>query len=383
LKKAEVQDELAEQLVASINKQVFKDTGLQPASFLADPNVSDVTEWVPSGCSMLDLAMSNQPNGGYPVGRIVEINGLEGSGKSLLAAHAIANTQKMGGIGVFIDTEAATHRKFFQAVGVDIKTMIYIPVDKLEDAFAAIEKVVEKARTLEKTRLITIVLDSLMGASTAAEMKGGYTKEGYGMDKAAIASIALRKLTVYLARHRILLIVTNQLRENTKVTYGDPWKTSGGKALAFHASIRLRLTKEKALIVEDKNKVKHEVGALVRAKVVKNRLGPPGKVVNYSSYFNSGVDDFGSWMDMMLVFGLIKQNSSWYTYEWDNPETGERETFKYQGSAAFSEKLQTNLLFRGVVYEQLCAAYIMQYKLNENFEATDVVADSNFINEDD
>ena len=130
--KLELEDALASTLADSINKQ-FKGQSLKTAFFLdGDEDApSNVSEWVSSGCSMLDLAISNRAHGGFPVGRITEITGLEASGKSLLAAHTLAETQKKGGLAVYIDTEAAVSSEFLTAIGVDLKTMLYVPLEKI------------------------------------------------------------------------------------------------------------------------------------------------------------------------------------------------------------------------------------------------------------
>ena len=142
-KKSELEDSLASTLADSINKQ-FKGQNYKSAFFLAgdEDAPTNVNEWVSTGCSMLDLAISNRPNGGFPVGRITEITGLEASGKSLLAAHTLAETQKKGGLAVYIDTESASSAEFLTAIGVDLKTMLYVPLETIEEIFETIETIV-------------------------------------------------------------------------------------------------------------------------------------------------------------------------------------------------------------------------------------------------
>ncbi len=172
--KLELEDALANTLADSINKQ-FKGQALKTAFFLDgdDDAPSNVKDWISSGCDSLDLAISNRPNGGFPVGRITEITGLEASGKSLLASHALAETQKKGGLAVYIDTESATSTEFLQAIGCDLKTMLYVPLETIEEIFETIETIVEGVRKSNKDRLVTIVVDSVMGASTKIETQGG------------------------------------------------------------------------------------------------------------------------------------------------------------------------------------------------------------------
>ena len=151
--KVSLQDDLAVTLATNLNKQ-FKASALKVAYFLEGDTTdspSEITGWVPTGCTALDLAISNRPNGGFPMGRICEITGLEGSGKSLLAAHALANTQKLGGQSVYIDTESAVSREFLQAIGVDLEKMLYTPLETMEDIFEAIETIVESETHVSMT----------------------------------------------------------------------------------------------------------------------------------------------------------------------------------------------------------------------------------------
>ena len=273
--KSELADSLAIELADSLNKK-FKNTGYQTAFFLdGDTKApSEVRGWVGSGSSMLDLAISNRKEGGFPVGRITEITGLEASGKSLLAAHALANCQKEGGLAVYIDTENAVSREFLEAIGLDLEKMLYVPLETIEDIFEAIESIVESVRKSNKDRLVTIVVDSVMGASTKIEMAKEFDKDGYATSKAIILSKGMRKLTNMIGREKICLIFTNQLRTRLGVAFGDPYTTSGGKAIPFHASVRLRL-KSVGQIKVKKDGVDQAIGIQTRCQVVKTRLGPP------------------------------------------------------------------------------------------------------------
>ena len=221
---SQLQDDLASVLADNLNKK-FKSSNYKVAYFLeGDPDSpSDVTEWISTGSTMLDLAISNRPNGGLPVGRIVEITGLEASGKSLLAAHALADTQKKGGLAVYIDTENAVSREFLEAIGVNLKDMLYVPLETVEDIFDAMDNIVESVRKASKSRIVTIVVDSVAGASTKQEMAADYDKDGWATSKAIILSKAMRKITNFIGRERICLIFTNQLRTRLGVTFGDQW----------------------------------------------------------------------------------------------------------------------------------------------------------------
>jgi recombination protein RecA len=215
-------DSLAVSLQEILNKK-FK--GTKVAFFLGgdEQTPTDLTEWVKTGSSTLDIAISNRPNGGFPVGRIIEITGLEASGKSLLAAHALANTQKAGGVGIFIDTENAVSEEFMTAIGVDIEKLLYLQLETVEDIYDSIDSIITNVRETNKDRLITIVVDSMAAASTKIEMEADYEKDGWATSKAIINSKAMRKITQMIGRQRICLIFTNQLREKLGVSFGDPW----------------------------------------------------------------------------------------------------------------------------------------------------------------
>lgn len=216
-------DALSSELISAINTK-FKDHGHQAAYYLSDPNVAtDVKDWIPTGHTLLDIGVSNRPHGGWPVGKIIEITGLEASGKSLLGAYALANTQKKGGIAVYIDTESAVSREYLAAIGVDITKLMYLQLEALEDIFDAIEAIIEKVRSSDKKKLVTILVDSVMGATTLKELEADYAKDGYATDKAIILSKAMRKITGMISKENICLIFTNQLRVKMNAMFGDPY----------------------------------------------------------------------------------------------------------------------------------------------------------------
>jgi recombination protein RecA len=232
-----IKDDIAHSLADVLNKQFKKDG--QVAYFIDGNTPTDVNDWVSTGSSMLDLAISNRPHGGLPIGRIVEFNGLEASGKSLLAAHSIASAQEKGGLGVYIDTENALSKDFLEAIGVDVEKMLYVQLDTVEQIFQTIEQIITTIRESDKNKLVVIVVDSLAAASTSLEMENDYEKQGWNTGKAIVVSAAFRKITRLIGKERVVLIFTNQLRQKMGVMFGDPWTTSGGKGLPFHASIRV------------------------------------------------------------------------------------------------------------------------------------------------
>jgi len=374
--KSEQADELAVALADNLNKK-FKGSGFKAAFFLDSDteSPSEVRGWVGSGSDMLDLAISNRPNGGFPVGRITEITGLEASGKSLLAAHALANTQRNGGMAVYIDTENAVSREFLEAIGLDLEKMLYVPLDTVEDIFEAIESITESVRKSNKDRLVTIVVDSVMGASTKIEMAKEFDKDGYATSKAIILSKGMRKITNMIGREKICLIFTNQLRTRLGVAFGDPYTTSGGKAIPFHASVRLRL-KSVGQIKAKIDGVEQVVGIKTRCQVIKNRMGPPLKSIDYDIYFESGIDNYGGWLNIMKDYKLVNQSGAWYTYI---KSDGEEVKFL---SKDFEKKVTEDAELMKEVYQSICDAYILKYNPGEDFGIDDIEIDEEFVSEE-
>jgi recombination protein RecA len=316
---------------------------------------------------MLDLAISNRKYGGFPVGRVSEITGLEQSGKSLLAAHALLNTQKKGGLAVYIDTENAIATEYLSAIGLNLKDMLYIPLETVEDIFETVDVIIEKVRSSDKNRLVTIVVDSIAGASTKTEMAADFDKDGYATAKALIISKAMRKITNLIGRERICLIITNQLRQKLNApAFSDPWTTPGGKGIPFHASVRLRLSSIGA--IKAKKEGRDEiVGSRVKAKLVKNRCGPPLRECEYEVYFDSGIDDYSSWLTVMKEHNLVSQSGAWYS--WTDKRSGE--VIKFQ-SKEFVEKIMSNSELYDIVYDEIADKVIMKYKKLDEARIDDV-----------
>jgi recombination protein RecA len=364
-----------EDIADDLNKQ-FK-TAEKVAYFLNDDELSpcDITEWISTGNSILDIIISNRKDGGLPVGRIIEIMGQEASGKSLMAAHAIKSTQDKGGIGIYIDTENAFSREYALAVGVDLNNMLYIPLDTVEDIFEAVEKIIYKIRNSDSDKLVTIVIDSIMGASTKAEISSNYDKEGYATSKALILSKAMRKITNYIGRQRICLIVTNQLRHKLGASYGEQYVTSGGKAIAFHSSVRLLLK-----VFEKKDDK-----VTVIAQVVKNRLGPPFKKVNFSIFFQSGMDNYGTWLQVLKTMGRVSLAGAIYTYDVLDKDTGEvLESIKFFAKD-FYTKVLSNPKLKEIIYDEISDYLILKYNAEDDIpiDIADILDDSDIEEVDD
>jgi recombination protein RecA len=368
---AKVQVDLAQQIADNLNKK-YKD---QKVAFFLDDDSEDaptnITGWVSSGATMLDVAVSNRPFGGFPIGRITEITGLEQSGKSLLSAHVLAETQKQGGVAVLIDTETAVSREFFDAIGVDVSKLLYITADTVEDIFETIDTIIEQVRKGDKDKLVTIVVDSVAAASTKRELEADYDKDGYATDKAIIISKAMRKITNVIGRQKITLVFTNQLRQKMNaMAFSDPWTTSGGKAIAFHASVRLRLASTGKIKAKDAKGNERVVGIKVRANVIKNRLGPPLRSADFDIFFDRGIDNYGAWLGAMKDYDFVKQGGAWYTYV--DVETGEE--FKFQAKE-LQDLLENNPSVKEQIYKRICEFTILQYK-KDSLDTDNLVVDT-------
>ena len=199
---------------------------------------------------------------------------------------------------------------------------------------------------------------------TKVEQEADYSKDGWATSKAIILSKAMRKVTQLVGRQRIALIFTNQLRQKLGVMFGDPWTTSGGKAIAFHSSCRLRL-KSMGQIKAKVNGVDETIGIKAQAQVVKNRMGPPLRKSEFEIYFDSGIDDYGGWLKVMKAQKLVSAGGAWYTYV---SEDGESHKFL---SKDWQKLLDANPIIKEEVYVKICNALIMEYK-SDNIGIDDI-----------
>jgi len=374
--KSEQMDGLAEDVMAVVNKK-FKDI---PNSLVFMSNANLVTHWVSTGSSMLDLAISNRPHGGLGYGIICEIYGPSASSKSLIAAHVLANTQKQGGLAVLFDTENAVGMlDFYRSFGLKVESAIYSDkLRALEEIFTTIAIIIERQIASGEDKPVTIVVDSVMGATTLAELEADYAKEGWATGKSIILSLALRKITSLMVGRKILIIFINQVRTNLGATFGEKDTTSGGKAIGFHASVRLKTKLTQKLYYPN---TKDEYGNTVEVKVIKNRLGPPGRSAKFDITYESGIDDTSSLLEALKDFGFLKQNAAWYSYETVNPETGEQTVHKFMAKE-FKTWINAVPRRREQIYDQICSAYIHHYNIGDDFDTESIVRED-VIPEDD
>ena len=358
-------DELVELLANELNK-ANKDGG-KIAYFLDEQeNPAEISDWISTGSSILDLAISNRPHGGLPVGKMVEFNGLEGTGKSLVSAHVVADTQKKGGIAVVIDTENAAAPEFWKSLGVDLSKLLYVQCETVEDIFEKMEQMIGIVRKSNKDRILTIIVDSVAAASTKVELESDHGKDGFATGKSIIISKAMRKITTMIGRQKVLTVFTNQLRQNLNaMAFGDKYVVSGGKSLAYHCSVRVRLNNTGKL-----KKGEEVIGNECKAVVVKNRMGPPQRQASFDIYFDSGIADYGSWIKVLKENNLVKQGGAYYTYKKDDGSE-----WKFQ-SKDFVETMKSDKTLSEEIYLKICDSVIMKYKDPNSIIVDDAVVDT-------
>lgn len=293
--------------------QIEREFGKGSIMRFADSEVVPV-EAIPTGSLALDLALGV---GGVPRGRIVEIYGHEGTGKTTLALHIVAEVQKLGGTAVFVDVEHALDTTYARNIGVNMENLLIAQPDAGEQALEIVETLIRSGA------IDLVVIDSVAALTPQAEIEGEMGDAHVGL-LPRLMSKALRKLSGVTNKSQTCVIFTNQIRQKIGVMFGNPDTTPGGLALKFHASVRLELRRGQQ--IKDGTDV---LGTGVRVKVVKNKVAPPFKEVEYDVTFGKGISKAGNLLDIAVKQEFVQKSGSWFSYNGERIGQGRNNVKQY------------------------------------------------------
>ncbi len=320
--------------VAQLEKQFGRGTLVR----LGDNQFDNRVRSISTGSLSLDIATGV---GGLPLGRVVEIFGPESSGKTTLALHVVASSQRRGGIACFIDAEHALDPAFATKIGVDIDNLLVSQPDTAEQALEICEALV-RSNAVE-----VVVIDSVAALVPKAEVEGDMGDSHMGL-QARLMSQALRKLTSSISRSGTLVIFINQIRDKIGVMFGSPETTTGGRALKFYASIRIDV--RRIATIKEREE---DVGNRVRAKVVKNKMGPPFRQAEFDILFNEGISREGDILDLAIEAKLILKSGAWFSMNGENLGQGRENTRQYlKEHPEVTEKLRAQIVTsKGLIWD--------------------------------
>jgi recombination protein RecA len=286
--------------------EIEKSFGKGAIMRLGDESLIREIRGIPSGAPSLDLALGGK---GFPRGRIVEIFGPESSGKTTLALHVIANAQKEGGISAFVDAEHALDPAYARKLGVKLDDLLVSQPDTGEQALEIVDTLVRS------DAVDVVVVDSVAALVPRAEIEGEMGDSFVGL-QARLMSQAMRKLTGSIARSNTLVIFINQIREKIGVMFGSPETTAGGRALKFYSSVRCDIRRIGQIKEADQ-----VIGARTKVNVVKNKIAPPFRKVEFDILFNQGISREGDLLDLGVLHNVVLKSGTWLSYK--HPSEGE------------------------------------------------------------